>query len=93
MSAVPHDDSHATHVFFSPIFGKNSTNQIARTVAAVYAEIKYGDCLHALLEFCVNFAFRVIALIGKFHAGCWSRANFEGAPVPEFFAILTLLRS
>ena len=40
---------------------------IARDVAAVYTQIKYSDCLHALLESCVNFAFRVKSLIGKLH--------------------------
>ena len=38
--AVPHDDSNATPVFSSPIFGKNSANQIAQNVAAVYTQIE-----------------------------------------------------
>ena len=56
-------------------FGKNSPNQIAQNVAAVYTQVKYGDCLYALLEFCVNFAFRVIALLGKLHVSCAVRTN------------------
>ena len=38
VSAVLRDDSNATYVFSSPIFGKNSMNQIAQNVAAVYTQ-------------------------------------------------------
>ena len=75
VSALPHDDSNTTYVFSSPIFGKNSTNQIAQNVAALYPQIKNDDCLYALLESCVNFAFRVIALIGELHVPSAVRTN------------------
>ena len=52
------------------LFGKNSTKQMARNLVGVYVQIKYGDCQHALLEFCVNFAFLVTTLIGELHVPC-----------------------